>query len=429
MTRRRSGTSLRAEYLGDYNGRLSMDVFLARQPIFDRNLRVYAYELLFRSGLENYFNHPDRDQASSKVIADSFLLFDLQSLTGGKKAFVNVTKDVLLKEYAMLLPKELVVVEILETVEADPGVMASCANLKAHGFPLALDDFVYKENNKALIDLADIIKVDVLESGIEGSREIKNRIARPGLKFLAEKVETQEVFEQAMAMGYDLFQGYFFSKPVIVSKKDVPPYKLHFLRMLQEIHRPEVDYRRLEEIIKQDVSMSYKLIRYINSPFFGIPSEIHSIQQALMLLGEREIKKWVTLIAVASMSEDKPMELVMHAVVRAGFCEALAGISHASDKKSDMFLMGLFSLIDAMMDRPLAELLKEMPINPEVKSALVGETNTYRDIFEIAIRYEKGDWVGFSERCSRQRVAEDEVPAAYMRAIAWAREGLGATTA
>jgi EAL and modified HD-GYP domain-containing signal transduction protein len=219
-----------------------MDIFVARQPIFDQAQKVYAYELLFRSSLANVFTHADPNQASSKVMSNSFFLLGIDFVTGGKKAFINLTSDLLVQEYATLLPKEAAVVEILETVDPTPEVLNACKNLKEAGYLIALDDFVDKAEYAPLLDLADIIKVDVLATGKEEQRVLLRRLAPKRLRFLAEKVETHEAFQEAAQLGFTYFQGYFFSKPVILKGKDVPGFKLHYFDILREIHRPELNF-------------------------------------------------------------------------------------------------------------------------------------------------------------------------------------------
>ncbi len=400
-----------------------MDVFIARQPIFDRNKKVYAYELLFRSSLENYFSHPDADEASSKVIADSVLVFDMNQLLGGRKAFVNVTGKVLLKEYTRILPKDMTVVEILETVEPSDKIVAACRKLKKAGYTLALDDFVYEDRFQPLVDLADIVKIDFLATDPAARRDMEEKLSN--LKLLAEKVETQDEFDQALSAGYEYFQGYFFAKPVVIVNRDVSPQKMHYLRLLHELHSPDLDFQRLENVIKSDMALSYKLLRYINSPFFGTRGQIESIQQALLLLGTAEIKKWATVLALAAMGDDKPRELVLSAVMRARICETLARKLGRADQGQAMFLMGMFSVIDAIMDKPLDELLREMPIAADVKDALLGKTNWYRNVFNVTLCYEKGDWEGFSACCADVNLPEGEVPDVYIETIQWASESLG----
>jgi len=398
-----------------------MESYIARQPIFDLNQNVYAYELLFRSSLENYFDHADVDQAASQTIVSGFMLHEIQKLTGGKKAFINVTRDVLLKDYMTLLPKDLTVVELLETIDPDEEVLMACQRLKRAGYLLALDDFVYDEDKQDHIKLADIIKVDFLATKGEERRALVERFSSMGIRFLAEKVETIEDFKEAVEMGYSYFQGYFFSKPIVLAKKDVPGFKLHYFRILQEIRSPELDFDKVEGIVKVDMSLCYKLLRYVNSPFFGLRNPISSIKQALVLLGEKEVKKWVSLLTLANMGEDKPEELVVLAVTRAKFCESLAPLVGMKARESDFFLMGMFSLIDTILDQPLEAILEEVAISPDIKSALLGEKGTFRDVFEFVLSYEKGDWEINSVLGSKLKLQNHDILALYMNSIEWAQ--------
>ena len=400
-----------------------MDTFVARQPIFDGRESVYGYELLFRSGLENAFTHSDPDQASAKVISDTLLLLGVDAAAGGKKAFVNVTRDVLLGEIISMLPREAVVVEVLETVAPDAEVIAACRKLKRAGYALALDDFRDPDRNHPLLDLADIVKVDFLATG-EGERAALARGLVPrGIQCLAEKVETREVFREAQAVGYRSFQGYFFSRPVVMARRDVPGFKLNYLQILGEIHRTELDFRQMEKIIGRDTSLSYKLLRYLNSAFFGLRGPVGSIQHALLMLGEREVKKWVTLVALAGMAMDKPEELLIQALIRAKFCESLALRVRLADRAGELFLVGMFSLIDAMLDRPLPEILEGMPIAGDVKAALLQQEGPLRDPYDCALAYARGDWARLGEIAARLGIPEAETPPLYMDAVRWCREG------
>lgn len=399
-----------------------MQAFVARQPIFDRGLRVYGYELLFRSSLENVFSNPDGDHASSKTIADSFFLLGFENITQGKKAFVNVTREVLLRDYVSLLPKELTVVELLESVEPDAEVIAACRLLKAKGYLLALDDFVYEERYAPLLALVDIIKVDVLATNLEEQQSLIDQLACPGLSFLAEKVETREVFQQAMEMGYAYFQGYFFSRPEIVTGRDVPGFKLYYLQILQEIHQPELNFKQLEKIIKRDMSLSYKLLRYINSAYFGRRNQVTSIKQALALLGEKEVKKWASLVVLVSMAQDKPEELVTQAIVRAKLCESLAASVGLAHRVEDLFIMGMFSLIDAILDRELAEVLEELPIASDIKVALLDGNNSLHKVYQYVLAYENADWKKLSAQASGLGTDESLLPQLYIDAIQWVNE-------
>ncbi len=398
-----------------------MKKFVARQPIFDPHQKVYAFELLFRSGMDNFFDASDPDQASTSVIVDSLLLMGMEKLTGGDRAFINCTRNVLIKGYAALLPKDKVVVEILESVEPDDEVVGACLRLKRAGFMLALDDFIYEERLEPLLPLIDFVKVDFRKTTEMDRRALVEKLSPRGIKMVAEKVETRSELQQASEMGYSYFQGYFFSKPEIVVAQDIPGYKLNYLRVLQAVNQPEINLVELENIIKLEASLTYKLLRYLNSAFFGFRTEIRSIHHALALLGEEELKKWASLIAMAAMGADKPPELVVSVIVRAVFCESLAPRIGMMNRSNDLFLLGMMSLIDAVLDRPLPEILEKMPISHEVKEALLGVENRFRDVYETVIAYEAADWRSFAEKARKLNLDEETVPDLYLKSVEWAK--------
>ncbi|NMB36315.1 MAG: HDOD domain-containing protein [Firmicutes bacterium] len=394
-----------------------MDIFVARQPIFNQKQEVYAYELLYRSGINTFYSCLDGDRATSEVITNSFLLIGLETLTRGKIAFINFTKNLLEDEVAMLLPKEHIVIEVLQDIEPDEKTLRACRKLKKMGYRLALDDFVYDDKFIPLIELADIIKVDFLITDEREREALVRRIGPQGISFLAEKVETREDFIQAREMGYSYFQGYFFSKPLIVTSRDIPSYKLTFIRILQEIHKPEINFDRLEKLIKTDVSLSYKLLKFINSLLFGFYSEIRSIKQALAVLGEREIRKWLSLIALKSMGRNKPDELMITALCRARFCELVASRVGLGDRSSDLFLLGMFSLIDAFLDQPMAKILAALPIAEEIKLALLGRENRFQEVYALTLTYETGKWEDFSRYAARLGLEERVAKNFYIQSL------------
>jgi len=395
-----------------------MESFIARQPIFDVQRNVYGYELLFRSGLENVFRHEDPNQATSKVMVDGFFLFNLNDLTGGKRAFINVPRDILLKEYMFFLPKEQVVVELLETVEPDPEVIQACQKLKKAGYLIAMDDFVYEQRYEPLLELTDFVKVDFLSTPEEARKSLGQKISPLKIRLVAEKVETLQMFQQGIESGYSFFQGYFFSKPAILVAKDIPTFKAHYFQLLKEIHRSGTDLNKLDGIIRQDVALTYKLLRYINSAFFGLPHKIKSVKQALVLLGEKTIKNWISFVALASMAVDKPEELLVMTVVRARFCETLAPYFNLADRKDDSFLMGLFSLIDAFLDRPLSQILAEIPIDDPIKLALLGKPSRLGEIYQYTLSYEKAAWGDVQKPIITPD--EDTTPLSlYLEALKW----------
>jgi EAL and modified HD-GYP domain-containing signal transduction protein len=399
-----------------------LEHFIARQPIFDHKGKVYAYELLFRSGLHNYFDAADHDQAAASVIANSSLLFGLNEMSGGAKVFINCTRKVLVEDFMYVLPKQQAVVEVLEHVTPDEAVIDSCRRLKKQGYILALDDFVYHDNYEPLLEIADIIKVDFLDSSVEEQERLAKMMIPRGIRMLAEKVETHEVYEQAKQMGYQLFQGYFFSKPVIVSRKDIPTNKLQFLRILKDIHAEEVDFKKLAETIQSEVSLSYKLLKLINSAAFALRHKVTNILQALSLLGIREIRSWISLLSISSMADDKPAELVVSSLVRAKFCEQLAAPCGLSGRKSDLFLMGLFSLLDVIMSRPIDEILQEITVEEDILAALIGTPGTMQTMLQLIVAVEKGEWDLVATLSTELNIDEKPLCEAYMDAVKWAHE-------
>lgn len=397
-----------------------MDLYVARQPILDRRQELFAYELLFRSSPENVFSHPDQDVASRKVIGDSMMVFGLDNLLGRHKAFVNASRKVLLDGSLTLLPSQQTVVEVLETVEPDPEVVAACRGLKELGYLIALDDFKPRPELEPLVDLANLIKVDFMEISGAERQELVLAYRPRGIAMVAEKVESRKDFEEGLEAGYTYFQGYFFARPIMVVGRDVPGLKVNYLRLLNEINRPEITYEALETIIKQDVSLSVRLLRYLNSAAFGWRSEIKSIKHALTLLGERPIKKWVSLVALTSLAGDKPVELVVTSLMRARFCEILAPHIGMKERELDLFLVGLLSAVDALVDRPLAEVLKGMALSADVRGALTGTNSPLRDPFALVLSYERGAWAEMMSLSGRFDLGEDIVPQLYREAVGWA---------
>jgi len=403
-----------------------MEVFVARQPIFDTGTRVFAYELLFRSGIENFYDGSmDGDQTTSKLISNSFMVIGLEDIVKGKPAFINFTRNLLVRGAPSVIPKDLITVEILETVDPDEAVIKACRGLKNAGYVLALDDFIFQEKFRPLIDLADIIKVDFTLTKGQSRRTVMELCNNRTVSFLAEKVETYEDFREALDLGYSYFQGYFFSKPVIVSGRDIPSNKLDSLRILHEVNKPDADFDNIEKVIKHDLSLSYKLIKFINSVFFNLNVKIESIRHALVLLGINEIRKWVSLIAMTAMAEDKPQELMNVSLIRARFCEYIAPHVGLQQRSSDLFLMGLFSVIDAIIDKPMESILKELPLSEDIKGALLEEQGSvFFHVYKLVLSYEQADWKGAAAYARELAIEEGELPEFFMSSVKWANVAL-----
>jgi EAL and modified HD-GYP domain-containing signal transduction protein len=404
-----------------------MDALVARQAIFDRDRRVYGYELLFRSipGL-NEFDGTEGGHATRQVLANSLLVIGLENLVGTKKAFVNFGRGPLLQGWHASLPRENTVIELLETVEPDAEVLEACRKLRKEGYQIALDDFVFRPGCEALLDIADLIKIEIQSIPRPEQKLLVRSSKARGLRVLAEKVETHEEFDWARLAGYDYFQGYFFARPVLMRGRHIPAAKLHCLRLLQEAQRPELDFRRLEALILQDVSLSYQMLRYVNSPLFSLTSNIRSIRQALVFLGDQELRRWVVLATLARTAEDKPSELTRHSLVRARFCESVALLAKNGLEQS-AFLAGLFSLLDALIDRPLGETLSAMSLAPEIAAVLTGEatdSNPLAIVYELAQAYEAADWPRVEEIALQLGVPVASLGEVYCAATGWAQQVL-----
>jgi EAL and modified HD-GYP domain-containing signal transduction protein len=395
-------------------------VYLARQPIFDRQQKVVGYELLFRTGFNNFCGALcDEDRASSKTMLNGFITFGLDLLTGGKPAFINFTANLILDEAAIIFPRELITIEILENVAPSVDIIEACKKMKKHGYVIALDDFEYAPELQPLVDLADIIKVDFRLTDKSARKRLMAKIENGHLKFLAEKVETHEEYEEALEMGFSYFQGYFFSRPKIMQRQEIPGYKMNYLQVLNEINNPDIDFELLEHIVKRDMSMTYKLLRFINSAAFGFHVKIQSIRQALTLLGLAEFKKWASLVALSGLGEDKPEELLLNSMLRAKFCEFLASKVDMKESTPDLFLLGMFSNIDAFIDRPIEEISEELPLSDDFRRALRGEKSRFRNVLDMVIAYERADWDEWSRLLQYFKISGEDFPEIYVRSVDW----------
>ncbi|MEP6654014.1 MAG: HDOD domain-containing protein [Myxococcales bacterium] len=404
-----------------------MQVFVARQPIFDTRRRVVAYELLFRSSMDNWFPPgTDGDHASSRVIADVLTTFNLHALTGGKKAYVNVTRRVLCEGLYSVLPPKRTVIELLETIEGDAKVVAAVRNARAAGYEIALDDFVESPTTAPLVALAQVLKVDFMATGPEERRRIRERTRHHRITLLAEKVETEADVRDAEQAGYTLFQGYFFQRPEMISRQDIPPSKLTYVRFLRELQAPTLNFDGLEGVIKHDVSLSVKLLKFLNSAAFGWRSRVTSLKQALVLLGERPFRKWASLVAVIGMTGDRPPELALVSLARAKFCETLCPLSGITGRELDAFLVGLLSALDVMMGRPLPELLTEISVSKDIDAALLRQDTTLGQVRALALAYERAQWTEVTALAQTLRIPEERLPDIATASLGWAAETLPA---
>lgn len=394
--------------------------YIARQPILNRDQNTHAYELLFRSGPENFFRSDDPDAATRDTI-DFSMLFGSAALTGGRPAFINCTRNVLLCDVITLLPRDRVVIEVLENVIADEETLAACDRLRRSGYFIALDDFVPTPNTMRLLPFADMVKVDFLATNAARQAAIAADMRRRGVKLLAEKVETREHFEFALRLGYHYFQGYFFCKPQTLTMQDVPCSKLRSIHVFNIANSDRYDVGEMERAILQEPSLCYRLLRYLNSAAFGL-FPVRSIRHALSLLGQREIRKWISIVVAISISSDRPDELIANALSRARSCEAFAALS--KEDTSEAFMAGIMSLIDAILDRPMELVLSQLPLSAECKGALRGEDNNLGSMLRLAICCERGAWEEVSGIAATRGISEETVWDIHREACGWSSDVL-----
>lgn len=385
---------------------------------------VYGYELLYRDFSEEKANMVNGDSATSQVLINSFSTIGIESITQKKKAFINFTKKLLIKEIPTIFDKEIIIVEVLENIEVTEKLIKVCKRLKTLGYIIALDDFVFDKSYLPLISFIDIIKVDFLHSNKSQRAEIEKIASEYNITLLAEKIETREEFVRAQKLGYSYFQGYFFKKPEIVEENEIPIYPNNYLKALEELNKEIPNIDKVAEIVKRDMSLSYKLLKLINSAAFGLRCEIKSIKQALVILGIEEMKMWINLIVIKKISEDEPKEIMRTSLIRAKTAEKLGmQLSKKVDiNKSELFMMGLFSLLDTLMHRNLNTLMQELPISTKVKDAIVGKKGLYRDILQLIISYEEGRWNMVDLYCKKLGLEKEFITTSFISSIEWSEK-------
>jgi EAL and modified HD-GYP domain-containing signal transduction protein len=390
------------------------DIYIGRQPIYDRKLHVYAYELLFRAASDNSANFTDGDQATTDVIVNTFLEIGLDNIVGNRLAFINLTRSFFVGEHTISLPKNRVVLELLEDIDADEEVIAGVKRLSEQNYTIALDDFIYHESLQPLVSLADLVKIDVMALNRDEIREHVSALRQHPLRLLAEKVETQEDFEFCRDLGFDYFQGYFFAQPKVIRGQRLPNNRLAILKLLSRLQDPGITPQQLEELISQDIAFSYRILRYVNSASLALPRKIESIHQAVVILGLQTIKTWTTLLAMSQV-DNKPAELVVTAMVRGKMAEGLAKAMHAAQPES-FFTVGLFSALDALMDNSMEEILTQLPLADHIASALLHRRGVHGDILDCVLSYERGEW----ENLGCSQLGTHKIRDCYLQALQWA---------
>ncbi len=400
------------------------NLYIARQPIYDRALNVIAYELLYRDDDQNRADFVNGDVATTHVMVNTFLEIGFEKLVGSeRRAFINITRAFLIETYPMPFPKEQVVLELLEDIVIDDEVVAACRRLAADGHTIALDDFIYNEASQPLLETIHMVKIDVLALGMEKTQRHVEALQPFKVKLLAEKIESYEILEQCLALGFDYFQGYFLARPNLIKQQRTPVMRLTALRTLNILQNPQAEIKDIETTIAQDVALSYKLLRYINSAAVALPKKVDSIHQALIIAGTQCIRLWATLIVLSNISE-KPHEIMVIALARAKMCELLAEKMQLENKDS-FFTVGLFSTLDALMDQSLQDILAHLPLSETVNDALLNHQGKLGEVLQTVLAYEKGmEMEGITHLGFSLNVISD----AYLEAIHWADTNIKSLT-
>lgn len=393
--------------------------FIARQTIFDCNKKVYGYELLFRSGWENCFRG-DTDEATRMMIADG-ALYGFHELTHGAPTFVNCTHESLVNGLVTLLPNS-TVLEIVETIVADEEVLEACARYKKLGYKLALDDFRMSEAMEGLLKLADYIKVDFRLSDAKERAEIMGQLKGTNATLLAEKVETEQEFQAAVEEGFTLFQGYFFCHPTVFSKKIMPANGANYLYLLSALSQGDFHVSQLALLLKSEIALSYQLLRLVNSASFGANRQVRSLEDALMLVGETQFRKLIINAIATETCRGRSSELLVHVLHRARFLELMA--AYTGESATEQYLFGLLSLMDVMLDMRVTDLIAALPLRPEIKEALAGESNEVSAALRLFESYKDADWESCISQSSMLQISESKLSDLYTESLAWAEKAI-----
>lgn len=390
--------------------------YVARQPILDLRERVHGYELFFRSGPETAFR--GEGNMATRTMLDNTVLFGVEKFTGGLPAFVNCTLEALVEGHVIVLPPAMTVLEILENVEPTPALVAACRQLKNLGFKLALDDFVWDEKFAPLVDLADYIKVDFLEVDAASRKDLLSRLKSRSTALLAEKVETLDDHKIARVEGFTLFQGYYFCRPQLMKNVVIPANALLHFEIMHLLQTDPIDLYKLSQLVKREESLSYRLLRMVNSAGFGIQQEVSSIHEALMIVGEETFRRIALLAIATELCAGRSSEILSMSLIRARFCETAAQL--CSLRSGEQYLLGMFSLLPAMVRIPMEDLTPKLPIRTEIRSALEGTDNQERSLLAWMEGCECADWSACQGIAGTLGIEQEKLNECYAQAVLWA---------
>jgi len=397
-----------------------MDIFVARQPVFTSDKKIFGYELLFRLGLDNVFPNIDGSVATSGVLSNTFFTFGfINDILAGKPGLINFTRDLLLKQTPLLFPKDHIIIEVLEDIEPEPEIIDALKVLKSQGFRIALDDFVYDQKLSEMIHLCDMIKFDIMATPLDTLGPVLRSMGNDlkHITLLCEKVETYQKFEQAKSMGFQLFQGYFFSKPEVLSRKCMLAHQGSSLKLLNEVSKQEISLDLIEEMIKNDVGISFKLLTFINSAYFKRRTALDTIKDAIIFLGLQDLKKFISVVAVSNLNPDKPNELIRSSMIKARMYEQCADVIKTRLTPGELFTVGLFSSMDAILDMPMEDILEKIALSEKIKDALLGKDRMFSQLNDLVTSFEQGKWDHERFQTDKDSQLIQKLPVFYMDAL------------
>jgi len=397
-----------------------MEQYIARQPILNAHQKLFGYELLYRGANDYLLGNISGNKATTHLLSSAFLTQDIKEISSHRPCFINFTQDLIEKKIPKSFPESLLIVEVLEDVKPTDSVISVCRELKNSGYRIALDDFVFDRTLLPLIELATIIKIDVRLTPLDTILETINKLRIYDIKLLAEKVETRKEFDMAQKLGFSYFQGYYFSRPERIAVEELSSEKANLLRLLAEISKKSTTLNKLHDIILTDIAVSYKLLRFLNSAYFYRLQKVKTIKHAIAYLGEKELRRFLMLVLISEFSNDKPDELVRLVLVRAKFCELMGEMSPHAALSAELFLLGLFSALDTMLNTSMKKVLDKLPVSDQLESALVNGTGILARFLKAAIAFERNQRGQFEKQCTELGVLTPEISSIYLSAVKYA---------
>lgn len=398
-----------------------MEYFLARQAIYNNSKEVVAYELLYRNSINNIFDSSIGDSEATYEIMKNIMFVGFEVLTNNKKALINCSEEVLMSDIITILPKERIIIEILETVEPSDDVIKRISYLKKRGYIFAIDDVVDFKSIERFLEVISYVKVDFVLTNTKSRKELIDKIKKYKITLLAEKIELEEEYEEAILLGFNLFQGFYFSKPRIIKGKDIAIRSNILLILTQELSKSDFDINTVENIMKSDVALMYKFMKFINSAKFGFKHQISDIKQAVSLVGQRQLKKWLLLVSFVELGKKISSEYTNTVIIRARFCELIMEVKH-KDKKSEAFIVGVFSEIASIINGDINDVIGDLPIKIEIKDALIGKENLLYKILNLALAYEKMDVKKINILCHELDIDNESLGKLYLESIKWTQD-------